>query len=102
MTVAAGTAPGELTIPARLRYQACDETMCYFPTTAETGWTVRVVAAGAPVKAQHAEVFGGIAFGHGEAPKPAAPSISPEAAATPGVRSDAATREARRPGRTPR
>ena len=47
MTVAAGTAPGELTIPASLRYQACDETMCYIPTRAETGWSVRVVAAGA-------------------------------------------------------
>lgn len=40
--VAATTAPGDLVIPARLRYQACDEAMCYPPTKAETQWTVRV------------------------------------------------------------
>jgi thiol:disulfide interchange protein DsbD len=93
MTVDPGVAPGDLTIPASLRYQACDETMCYIPTRAETGWTVRVVAAGAAVKAQHADVFSGIAFGHGEAPKPAAPSISSsssssEAPAPPTLRTE--------------
>lgn len=40
--IAAATAPGDLVIPARLRYQACDEAMCYPPTKAETQWTVRV------------------------------------------------------------
>jgi thiol:disulfide interchange protein len=71
--------------------------MCYIPTSAETGWSVRVVAAGAPVKAQHAEVFGGIAFGHGEAPKASAPSISPEPSAAPPSRGATAAPDARDP-----
>ena len=29
--------PGELTIPASLRYQACNETMCFVPKTMATG-----------------------------------------------------------------
>lgn len=40
--VGAGVAPGDLVIPARLRYQACDESMCYPPARAEAQWTVRV------------------------------------------------------------
>ena len=47
MTIAPGTPPGDLVIPARLRYQACDETMCYIPTNADTSWTVKVVARAA-------------------------------------------------------
>ncbi len=79
MTVAPGTAPGEITVPATLRYQACDETMCYIPTSAETAWTVKVVAAGAGVKQLHPDVFGTIAFGRGEAP---VATSAPSAAAT--------------------
>ena len=60
--------PGEITIPARLRYQACDETMCYIPTTAESGWTIKVVAANAVVKPQHEDVFAGVAWGTGDKP----------------------------------
>jgi cytochrome c biogenesis protein CcdA/DsbC/DsbD-like thiol-disulfide interchange protein len=94
MTVAADMALGEVTIPAMLRYQACDETMCYSPARVETGWSVPVVGRGAPVKAQHADVFKGIAFGHGEAPKPAAPSIASEApAAAPRPAETAAARD---------
>lgn len=42
LTVAAGTAAGELSVPARLRYQACDEFMCYPPKNVDTKWTVRI------------------------------------------------------------
>jgi thiol:disulfide interchange protein DsbD len=71
MAIAPGTPPGDLVIPARLRYQACDETMCYIPTNADTSWTVKVVAQGSPVKPLHPEVFKTIAFGHGEKPEEA-------------------------------
>ena len=81
LSVAVGTPPGDITVPARLRYQACDETTCYIPATAATAWTLRVVPAGAKVTAQHADVFAAIAFGHGEAPKPSA-SAAPGAPAT--------------------
>ena len=67
LNVAREVGPGDLEIPAQLRYQACDETMCYKPVTVETGWTLRVVKAGTPVKPLHGEALDRIAFGHGEA-----------------------------------
>ncbi len=91
LKVAAGTAPGKITIPARLRYQACDESMCYIPTRAETSWDVTVGSARSA--AAHADVFGRIAFGHGEAPAAAdatataaaAPAVTPAAGAPTGT-----------------
>ena len=35
LRIAPGTAPGDVTVPARLRYQACDESICYIPATAQ-------------------------------------------------------------------
>ena len=65
----AATAPaGRLDVPARLRYQACDDRLCYPPVTAELLWTLNVVKNGAERPPQHAEVFKGIAFGSGRAP----------------------------------
>jgi thiol:disulfide interchange protein len=66
--VAPNLAPGDITVPATLRYQACDDRQCYFPVRLKTAWTLRVVAAAAPVKAVNAEAFGKIAFGTGEKP----------------------------------
>jgi DsbC/DsbD-like thiol-disulfide interchange protein len=40
--LAADVKPGPLTVPAKLRYQACDDKMCFPPTNAETTWTVTV------------------------------------------------------------
>ena len=76
MHVASGTAPGALTIPARLHYQACDETMCYAPVTMETSWTTKVVASGVVVKPQHPDVFGAIRFGTGEKPVETTPATT--------------------------
>jgi thioredoxin:protein disulfide reductase len=42
LAVAPNTAAGELQVPAKLRYQACDEVMCYRPVSVETRWTIRV------------------------------------------------------------
>ena len=36
---------GWSTLPARLRYQACDNKVCFAPATAQTSWTLRVVPA---------------------------------------------------------
>jgi hypothetical protein len=41
LAVASGAA-GELIVPARLRYQACDEFMCYPPVRVDTRWTLRL------------------------------------------------------------
>ena len=59
---------GDLVIPARLRYQACNDTTCFPPKTAEVSWTLRVVPAGAAIQVQHADVMDRIAFGRGEKP----------------------------------
>jgi len=42
LALASDVKPGEIVIPARLRYQPCDEVMCYPPTRAETQWTLRI------------------------------------------------------------
>ena len=34
---------GTLTLTGTLRYQACDDTVCYRPTTVPLTWTVRMV-----------------------------------------------------------
>ena len=38
LTVAGDLPPGEVVVPARLRYQACDEKVCYIPATVTSGW----------------------------------------------------------------
>ena len=42
LTVDADAAPGEITVPAQLRYQACDERMCFPPSRASTSWVFTV------------------------------------------------------------
>ena len=34
--------PGKLTVPASLRYQACNDSICFIPTKADTSWTMEV------------------------------------------------------------
>ena len=82
----AGLPPGEVVVPARLRYQACDDKMCYAPSTAQFQWTLNAVAAGAAITPRHADVLDTIAFGTGEKPAQAAPTAaaSPAAPATGG------------------
>jgi thiol:disulfide interchange protein DsbD len=56
---------GEISVPARLRYQACDETTCFRPMTIPATWTLKIVAAG------------GKPAGRAEAPAAATPGPSP-------------------------
>src|SRR5688572_21425269 len=51
LEVGGGVQPGELTVPARLRYQACNDKVCFRPMTATTAWTVRVAPAGKAITA---------------------------------------------------
>jgi len=68
VTLASSVPAGDLAIPVHMRYQACDEKVCYLPQRAEAHWTLHVVAASAPLAAPtHADVFDKIAFGKGEA-----------------------------------
>jgi thiol:disulfide interchange protein len=78
LDVAPGAPLGPLDVPAMLRYQACDERLCYPPITAEVHWSLTIAGAGAPRTARHPEVFGRIAFGRGRAPvaRESIPSVS--------------------------
>ena len=71
LSIAGSATAGAVTVPARLRYQACDENLCYAPATAETAWTVTIVPASTAIAPQHQDVFDTIAFGHGETVVPA-------------------------------
>jgi thioredoxin:protein disulfide reductase len=73
--------PGPVTLRAQLRYQACDDSQCYFPRTVDTRWSFDVVAADQPASDVPPET-GGIAFGTGAPPTVAAlaepaPAMSP-------------------------
>jgi thioredoxin:protein disulfide reductase len=83
LRIPAGAAAGDLVIPGRLRYQACDESVCYLPATASFEWTLTVGGATAPA---HADAFAKIPFGSGERPAAAAAEEvepAPSAAASP-------------------
>jgi hypothetical protein len=42
LRLAPSVSPGKLTVPATLRYQACNDSICFIPTSAETAWTLEV------------------------------------------------------------
>jgi thiol:disulfide interchange protein DsbD len=77
LTLSSDVPIGEMTVPGRLRYQACNDTTCFAPTTAEAQWTLRVVPAATPIVAAHGDLMAGIPFGRGAAPAPPAPVIQP-------------------------
>lgn len=43
LTIAKGQAPGALVVPAKFKYQACDEAVCFPPAKADTQWTLNIV-----------------------------------------------------------
>jgi len=83
ITIDAGVAPGEFVIPGRLRYQACDDKVCYAPTNAQFEWRVRVVAAGAAVNPLEPAIFQALAANREVAPTAATTAAFPTAAAAP-------------------
>jgi thioredoxin:protein disulfide reductase len=70
------TAPlGNMTVRGRLRYQACDDLVCYPPRTADVQWTIRVAAHASSRIAN--PIFDRIAFTRGESARPTAPPSPP-------------------------
>jgi thiol:disulfide interchange protein DsbD len=63
LAIAKDHASGEVAIPARLRYQACDDKVCFRPMTVDAAWTLNVI--------------GGKAAPSGGAPAPAPPARDP-------------------------
>jgi thiol:disulfide interchange protein len=60
---------GDLTLPAKLRYQACDANLCYPPQSTEFVWRVHILPASdakPPADRAVAGTFASIAFGRGE------------------------------------
>lgn len=78
-----GVRAGTIRIPAQLRYQACNDTVCFRPLTATFEWTVRVGpsgGAGRPDPSQR-EVFARLSAGRRTGPPAPAPAAG--AAAQP-------------------
>src|SRR6185503_2565255 len=67
-SVAAGTAPGPVDVPARFRYQACNDKLCFAPVNTDLRWTITVVGATAPLTRRQPDLFKQIAFGTGTPP----------------------------------
>lgn len=91
--IAADAPAGHLVIPGRLRYQACDDRVCFAPQTAQVSWTLRVTAPGsAAIAGTSAAVFAELAKGRSVQPgtAPATRSIAPQspAAASPATAAD--------------
>jgi len=80
---------GDIVVPARLRYQACDDKVCYRPMTADVSWTLRVVPKSGRIAKEHGDVFKQISFGRGQPPPRMAPA--PAASSTPAPSSEAKT-----------
>jgi cytochrome c biogenesis protein CcdA len=85
--------PGNLVIPGRLRYQACDDRVCFRPLTADVSWTVPIVPTTERPSRQHADVFGQIAFGRGQPPPPMPPAVRASPGPAPKPASTAARDE---------
>jgi thiol:disulfide interchange protein DsbD len=86
LRLAAAVPVGTMTIPAHLRYQACDANLCYPPSTADTQWSFDVLGSSAlegDAGNLDGAAFAKIAFGHGKKP-----GVSPDA--TPRTGSGAA------------
>lgn len=62
LTLDGSLPPGDIVVPARFRYQACDASTCFAPAREETRWTIRVVPAATPTLARSADIFDKIRF----------------------------------------
>ncbi len=53
---------GDVAVPARFRYQACNVSTCFAPAREDTRWALKVVPASTRVNTRLAEVFDRIRF----------------------------------------
>jgi thiol:disulfide interchange protein len=63
VSIDASVPPGEMKIPGRFRYQACDDKMCFQPRTERFEWSVRVVPAGTKITPSTDTAFTELAAG---------------------------------------
>ncbi len=88
LEIASGTAAGDLVVPARLRYQACDDVACFRPVTAATSWTLHVVPRTVKTAKISPDVFARLASGRSVAPTAVRPLPAPAAPAPPTAAGD--------------
>lgn len=59
VTVPANYADGRLELKARIRYQSCNDEVCFAPTSRDTSMGIDVVAANESVRRANGNIFGG-------------------------------------------
>ena len=88
LAIGSDVAAGSYVIPGRLRYQACDDKVCYAPANAQFEWTVQVVPPTTAVNLLDAGIF--TTLSEGIVSTPAGDTASGAQAATPMAASAAA------------
>ncbi|MGH9928004.1 MAG: hypothetical protein ACREA9_02120, partial [Pyrinomonadaceae bacterium] len=59
VTVPANYTDGRLELKARVRYQSCNDEVCFAPTSRDTSMGIDVVAANESVRRANGNIFGG-------------------------------------------
>ena len=78
LRVDASVAPGAYTVPGTLRYQACNDRMCFNPVNASVDFAVEVAPDSRPLTTVRPDLFAGLTMadpgGDAPVPPPAAPA----------------------------
>jgi cytochrome c biogenesis protein CcdA len=74
LAIPASTPAGELVIPGSLRYQACDDRMCYMPSSQDLEARITIAPRDRTLAPRHGDVFAAIPFGSGGRPGGGAPA----------------------------
>ena len=82
LSLGADLSPGTYSIPGSLRYQACDETMCYFPATADIAFELTVVASDQTAAILVPDLFDGLTLEQASADNVPAGTVADVAAAS--------------------
>ena len=79
LRVDASLAPGAYTIPGTLRYQACNDRMCFNPTNEPVEFAVTVAPDGQPLATVRPDLFAGLTMADpgGRVPAPAPAASAP-------------------------
>ena len=77
LAIDADLAAGDYEVPASLRYQACDERMCYIPATARLAFQVRIAPGDQARTATGTALFGTMAFTAAGAADPPETALPP-------------------------
>ena len=64
-------APGAYTVPGALRWQACNDTMCFQPQTTPIQFDMTVVPASVALTTRHPDLFAGLTLADADATDPA-------------------------------